>query len=240
MTSHRFSFHVPALGAADERVELSGDEHHHLARVLRMAPGAPIALTNGRGLRVSAVVESVAAASSVVRVTGIDEDEPRPARLVLALGVIARPRFEDGLAACVETGITGIVPLVAARCHARAADRLEAARLERVALSAMKQSGRAWLPAVEPPAGIDALIARFGQFGRITLADPDGEPRPATTGGSPDTLAIVGPEAGFTDEEIARMCRAGAQRVSLSDHRLRAETAAIVLTSMLAPRRLAI
>jgi 16S rRNA (uracil1498-N3)-methyltransferase len=126
---------------------------------------------------------------------------------------------------------------VSAAAHFRRAERLDRGRLERIALAAMKQSGRSWLPAVEDPVGVDVLVARFGGFTRVVLADPAGGAAPPPEARPPDTLAIVGPEAGFTVGETRSLVDAGAERVALSDHRLRAETAAIVLASLLAPRR---
>ena len=237
MSAHHFSFYAPALRDTDATVELSGEEHHHLARVLRMAAGASILATNGRGLSVEAVVESVGATSTTARVARIEANNPRPARLALALSVIERAHFETGFAGCVEAGITELIPLVAARCRARAGGRISTARLERIAIAAMKQSGRAWLPRVEAPVDVETLAARCGGFARVVLADGSSAPLEiAAEGEATDTLAIVGPEAGFSIDEVDRLRAAGARGASLSDHRLRAETAAVVLVAMLAPR----
>jgi len=236
MTAHLFSFYSPSLGEGDAAVELAEDEFHHLARVLRLDAGANIRVTNGRGLMVGAVVDRVGKASAVARVTSVEASEPRPRRLVLALALLPRVRFETALAQCVEVGITGLLPIRAERCHVR--ERVGGSgRLERVAVAAMKQSGRAWLPVVEAAVGVDELVARFGTFRRVVLADAGAAALSAPPSAAVDTLAMVGPEAGFTGAEVSRFIAAGAEPASLSEHRLRTETAAVVMISMLAARR---
>ena len=234
MTAHRFSFYAPALSATDASVDLVDDEHHHLTRVLRMTPGEVILVTNGRGLIVSAVVDSIRAQATTARVARIEGNDPSPPRLELALGLLPRTHVDTALAQCVEAGITAFVPVLARRGHVRAPGAGGATRLARVAVAAMKQSGRAWLPAIEAPVDVDALAARCSGFARVVLADADAPERVAAGAAPVDTLAIVGPEAGFTAEEISLLTGAGARPASLSAHRLRAETAAIVLISMLA------
>jgi 16S rRNA (uracil1498-N3)-methyltransferase len=203
--------------------------------VLRLKPGETIHVTDGRGLLVTAVIDALGASSTRARVSGIERNDPRPAQLVLALSLLPRAPFEAALAGCVEAGITGLVPVAAARCHARWTGWEHARRLERIAVAAMKQSGRAWLPSVAPVTDVERLADGCRDFARVVLADADAPPL-AAIAAAPDTLAIVGPEAGFTEGETRRLCDAGAQRASLSEHRLRAQTAAVVVVAMLATR----
>jgi RsmE family RNA methyltransferase len=81
---------------------------------------------------------------------------------------------------------------------------------------------------------VEGLAAALGQYGSAVLADATAE---SLAGGSPgDSIGIVGPEAGFSAAETATLRAAGARPVTLSGHRLRAETAALVLVSILARR----
>ena len=140
MTAHLFSFYVPALVESDATVEIAGDEHRHLARVLRMSRGEILRVTNGRGLRISAAIESIGVSKTLARVASVDEREPPRTRLVLALGVIQRAHFEIAVAQCVEVGVTEFIPVLAEKCHARAWSSATRTRAQRVAISAMKQS----------------------------------------------------------------------------------------------------
>ncbi|MCI0452909.1 MAG: 16S rRNA (uracil(1498)-N(3))-methyltransferase, partial [Candidatus Latescibacteria bacterium] len=94
---------------------------------------------------------------------------------------------------------------------------------------------RAWLPPVHDARTVGALAGDVasGRYGRAVVGDA-GAPALAAATHEGDVLAIVGPEAGFTDAEVARLVAAGAERASVSSHRLRAETAAVVLVSALA------
>ena len=230
MTAHLFSFYVPALAESDATIEIGGDEHRHLARVLRMSRGEAIRVTNGRGLRVAAAIESIGAKKTLARVTAVDELAPPRTRLALALGVIQRAHFEIAVSQCVEVGVTEFIPVLAEKCHARAWSSVVRTRAERVAVSAMKQSNRSWLPPVRDAMTV-AELARFArEFHRAALADAGGDAVAAANG---DALAIVGPEGGFTETEIETLVAAGATRAALGRHRLRAETAAVVLVAAL-------
>lgn len=234
MSAHTFSFYLPTLEAGHRTLDLDGEEHEHLKRVLRLRPGERIRVTNGRGLVVTATVETVAGASTRARVDDVAGDETPAARLALALPLLKRPRFDAAVAQCVEVGMTELIPLYADKCHVREWSDSMSARTTRVALAAMKQSGRGWLPPVRAALDIDALAQTFSAYAAVVLADAGGEAVPAARG---DVLAIVGPEGGFSDRETDRLFAAGARRVTLSRHRLRAETAAVVLVSLLARAR---
>lgn len=231
MTAHLFSFYVPALAETDAIIEIVGDEHRHLARVLRMSRGDALRVTNGRGLRVSAAIESIGASKTLARVTSVDEHDPPRTRLALALGVIQRAHFEIAVSQCVEVGVTEIIPVLAEKCHARAWSSATRTRAERVAIAAMKQSNRSWLPPIHDAMAVAELARSARGFARAVLADADG--RDEVVGASGDSVAIVGPEGGFTDSEIEALVAAGATRAALARHRLRSETAAVVLVAAL-------
>lgn len=235
MTSHTFSFYLPALAAGDRAVQLTGDEHLHLTRVLRLRPGETVRVTNGLGLLVRATVDTIGDEATSVRVEAVEYDGPPVPRLVLALPLLQRAHFDQAVAQCVEVGVSGFVPVLAEKCHVREWTPALAARVSRVAVAAMKQSARGWLPVTGDAVDVDGLTATFRRYASVVLADADAEPRVA---GEPpgDTLAIVGPEAGFSVRERERLVAAGARPVSISRHRLRAETAAVVLVSLLARR----
>ena len=236
MPAHTFSFYSADLVPSDTRVWIIDDEHYHLAKVLRMGTGDALRVTNGRGLVVTAEIENVGAKRTTAQITNVEANVPEPLPLVLALAMLPREHMDSALTQCIEAGITGFVPVVAERCHVRKlVDRGE--RWSRIAVAAIKQSGRAWLPNIEAPVDANALPARFGSFARVVLADAGVAEKIDVNAKPASTLAIVGPEAGFTDREHALFVGAGAQAVSLSAQRLRAETAAVALVSMLALHR---
>ncbi len=220
------------MTADNTQVSITGDEHTHLKRVLRVRSGETIRVTNGKGLMVIATVHAVQDRATVARVTAVESDAPPGRRLALALPLLQRAHFDAAVAQCVEVGVTEFVPVHAEKCHVRVWTPALAKRVARVAVSAMKQSGRDWLPPVRPALDVERLVATFDEYESVVLADAGGEPlAPGAVRGH--TLAIVGPEAGFSERETGRLLAGGARRVALSRHRLRAETAATVLVSLL-------
>ncbi|HXV14325.1 MAG TPA: RsmE family RNA methyltransferase [Candidatus Krumholzibacteria bacterium] len=235
MPVHRFTFYLPSLSRDATAFDLTGDEHHHLARVLRLSAGETISVTDGRGLLVEAAIATTSKNRSTARVIRVLDDRAPARRVVLAMSLLPRAHFEVAVSQCVEVGVTDLIPVVAEKCHATKWSKAAAARVERVAIAAMKQSGRAWLPPVHEVRTLGALASEVasGGYGRAVVGDA-GAPALTAVSRDRDVLAIVGPEAGLTDAEVARLVHAGAERASVSAHRLRAETAAVVLVAALA------
>jgi 16S rRNA (uracil1498-N3)-methyltransferase len=237
VSAHRFTFYVPSLSRDATHFDLVGEEHHHATRVLRLGLQETIAATNGLGLLVEAVLSTIEKTRSGARVARVVQDEAPARRIHLALSLLPRAHFEVAVSQCVEVGVTDVIPMVAEKCHVKTWSSSSATRTERVAVAAMKQSGRAWLPTIADAHTVEALArhiaARPDHYGRVVVGDVGAHPLAAMASSAP-ALAIVGPEAGFTDAEIARLTAAGAQRVSISPHRLRTETAAVVLVAALA------
>jgi len=225
---------------SDARVSIADDEHFHLSRVLRMGTGDTVRVTNGRGLIVTAEIDDVGAKLTTARVVNVEANLPEPVPLVLALGILPRTHMDGALTQCVEAGITGFIPVVAERCHAKRVTEGRDERWMRVAIAAMKQSGRGWLPQIEPAVDVTDLVARFASFATVLLSDAGAGRAPDAGATVVSTLGIVGPEAGFTDFERLRIQDGGAKPVRLSAQRLRAETAALALVSMLAVSRPAV
>jgi len=237
MPAHNFFFYSPDLVSSESTVWLTDDEHFHLARVLRMEPGDVVRITNGRGLIVTAEIVTIGAKRTHAQVSRVEDNRPEPVPLVLALGLMPHARMDAALAQCVEAGITGWLPIVTERSHVRRVVEGDDPRWTRVAIAAVKQCGRAWLPRLEGSVDARNVIAKFESFEQVLLADPDAENLIDIHAAPIPTLALVGPEGGFTTAEHERLVAAGARPVRLSAQRLRAETAAVAIVAMLAANR---
>src|SRR5262245_43882129 len=106
MPAHTFFFYSPDLVQSEPTVWLTDDEHFHLARVLRMGPGDLIRITNGRGLVVTAEIESIGAKRTRAQVSLVDDNRAEPVPLVLALGMMPHAAMDTALSQCIEAGIT--------------------------------------------------------------------------------------------------------------------------------------
>ncbi len=139
-------FHCPDLSG--QTVELPEEEAHHAASVLRLAAGDTIGLLDGLGTRVTATLLEVGRKRVLANVTARERSPvERPFRIHLAVAPTKQAdRFEWFVEKAVEIGVDRITPLATARTERT---KLRRDRLERVAISAMKQSQRSWLPRID-------------------------------------------------------------------------------------------
>lgn len=202
--------------------ELDPDDHHHLARALRLRPGETVSLSDGRGAWRFGTWTGAG-----VEPAGETQHESPPVPLVtVAFAPAKGDRPEWTVQKLTEVGVDRIVALATARGVVRwEGERAERhlARLRRVAREAAGQSRRAWLPEVRGVVPVAELVAEGA-----ALAEPGGDPpsldRP---------LVLVGPEGGWAPEELA----AGPARVGLGPTVLRAETAAVAAGVLLCALR---
>jgi len=231
MPSHNFLFYSPDADASSRTVTLTGEEHHHFARVLRCGPGDTLFVTNGRGVILECRADTVGRSSTVTEVSAVAEDHEAQRAFVLALGTIKKDKFEHAFEQCVELGITRCVPFVSENTQVKKYSQKFLERLHKIALSAIKQSFRSVLPHVGEPLDFDGLLGVARLMPRVVVGR-QGAPPPERSGGE-DTIVVVGPEAGLTEAEFDALADAGASFAGVSSRRLRSETAAVALAASL-------
>jgi 16S rRNA (uracil1498-N3)-methyltransferase len=235
MTSHRFLFFSEEATASSSSVMLTGEEHHHFARALRFHVGDTIFATNGRGLILECRAATVGRTTTTAEVLSVVE-ECAPAReFVLAIGIIRKPKFEQAFEQCIELGITRCVPFVSQNSHQETYSERHFARLRKLAVGAIKQSFRSWLPQVAEPMPFDELVDAVRRTQHTFVGRQGADPPPSAPPDG-DVAIVVGPEAGLTESEFAALEGAGAVFAGVSTHRLRSETAAVALVGALARR----
>ena len=230
--SERFFTPVPPAG---DRTILEGDEARHLTRVLRAKVGDTVALFDGKGREWPARVASIGR-DRVELDAGPPrtDDTPRGIPLTLAVALPKGDRQKWMVEKLTEIGAARLVPLETTRGVAEATASAQA-RLERVVIEACKQCGRNTLMEIAAGRPLERLLAEAPAGACVVIAHPGGRPfdTAAIPPASTEVIALVGPEGGFTDEELAVAERAGALRVSLGPHILRVETAAIAIAARL-------
>ncbi len=218
-------FYTPALEG--ELVELPAEEAHHAAHVLRMQVGDHIGLLDGHGTRATATLVVVDKRGVTARIIGRRvEAVERRARIHLAVAPTKQQdRIEWLVEKAVEVGVDRITPLLTSRTE-RA--RLRTDRLQRVAIAAMKQSQRAWLPQMDEPIALGDLLKQPLPAQRY-FGWCEGEHTSLMQVYSPnsDALVLIGPEGDFTPEEAEQLRTAACTAVSIGKARLRTETAAL-------------
>jgi len=218
----------------DGRAVLTGDEARHLAKVLRAREGDAVVLFDGRGRSWPARVTRIGRDT-----VDLDAEAPQidPAvagsRLTLVVALPKGDRQKWMVEKLTELGVARLVPLETTRGVAEATDGARA-RLERGVIEACKQCGRNTLMEIAPGRRLDQVLAERDADARIVIAHPGGGSLDAAVPASgTDVIALVGPEGGFTADEVAAAAAAGAAPVSLGPHILRVETAAIAVAARL-------
>lgn len=219
---------------------LDGSEAHHLMHVLRVGPGETVEVFDGRGLVVSAQVAAVRKRDVELRVVAARRDVRAAREIILGTAVPKGDRFDWLIEKATELGVTRIVPLITSRSSVDPRDsKLD--KLRQTVVAACKQCGRNHLLELSPVTGWAEFVRDEFPNRAAFLAHPSSDARSLPAGASmfdhqTSTVFAVGPEGGFTDEEVALAVAAGAKPVSLGPLVLRIETAAIALAALAAAR----
>lgn len=218
-------FHCPDL--TGDLVDLPEEEAHHAVAVLRLATGVRVGLLDGTGTRAEGEVASLTKRGCAVRVTSRVHVAPeRRSRIHLAVAPTKQvDRFEWFVEKAVEIGVDRITPIVTDRTER---GRLRQDRLQRVAISALKQSQRAWLPMIDELITLDDfLLTELPPQRSFGWCEGDHTPLMQAYDPAADAVVLIGPEGDFTVEEAGSLRNQGFTAVGLGMARLRTETAAL-------------
>jgi 16S rRNA (uracil1498-N3)-methyltransferase len=247
MTLRRF-FASPAAFDRDERtVTLSAEEARHARDVLRLRAGDEVYIFNGAGKEFRCAIREFMPNGAILNVTEEVEATRPESSLQLTLGValLKGEKFELVIQKCVELGVTRFVPVASERSDLRLRDEDAEKRLtrwRRIALEAAKQSGRACVPEIATLVAFESFIGSINDASvrKLFFAERDGRSLSETMESLVDVPskigALVGPEGGWSDQEIAQAREADWQIITLGGRTLRAETAAIAIVTLLQHR----
>jgi len=232
---------APPEAFRDEGLLLDADRQRHLRTVLRLGPGDEFAVTDGAGAEYLARIEHLGRGEGRAQILERTEP-PRESRLemVLAQALPKGDRFALVLEKAVELGVSGIIPVLSRRTVPAGGAAAAAARWRRLAEAAVAQSGRTRLPALHPPRPFEALIADQSLPDiRILLWEQSSENLREVVDGRPaprSVLVAVGPEGGWSEQEVQRARREGFAAVRFGPRTLRTETAGIAALAVLQNR----
>ena len=221
------------------RATLRDHEAHHLARVLRLKPGDEVTLFDGSGAECRATVEKIGRSTVKLKILAREEiDRELDFELTLAVALPKGDRQRWLVEKAVELGVWRLVPLVTERGVAQPLEQA-LARLRRTVIEASKQCGRNRLMEIAAPLAWPDYVKSADPQALRLLAHPAETPAERTnpadaTRGSSDGGAFlaVGPEGGFTVDELAAAQRAGWTAIDLGPRTLRVETAAALLVAL--------
>lgn len=221
---------------SDGRAVVGGPRAHHLARVVRLKAGETVEVSDGAQAW-TAVAESISPREVAFTTVELLPTPAATARLELHLALIKLPRFEWAIEKATELGVSAIVPVAAERSDGglvkAVPKRVE--RWERIAEEAAQQARRLGPPAIAAPLTFAEALERPAEL-RFLVDFTGEEPSSgmlAATSGAGAVAVLVGPEGGWTDEELALPGAAGAEHITLGSDVLRSETAAAAALSII-------
>lgn len=219
-------FYAPS--AEQGHAVLSEEESRHCVKVLRMRPDQELILVDGKGNWFEAVLTEANPKGCVVRITNKRTDYlARPVGLHMAVAPTKQiDRFEWFLEKATECGIDQVTPVY---CEHSERTVIKPPRLEKLLLSAMKQSLRAYLPRLNPAVDLKAFLKQAHEGQKLIAHCGEGQKQGFGQVYAPgrDALVLIGPEGDFSADEIALALEQGFSPVGLGPHRLRTETAAL-------------
>lgn len=231
-------FYLPEPLMVGQSLELPAELFRHAIQVLRMQAGEPLILFNGEGGEYLAQLEQVGKRAASLSVQAFDPIERESTlHLTLVQAIIKPDKMDFALQKAVELGLSAFQPLMTQRSVVRTdKEKWEKKRQhwQAVASSACEQCGRTRLPQVLEPLTLNQYLnTPVEQATRLILA-PGVYPRlSAVQPPHPALHVLIGPEGGFTDEEVAACLQAGVQAISLGPRILRAETASATVLALL-------
>lgn len=220
---------------AGARVALGAEQAHHLRNVLRLAPGAAVALFNGRDGEWAAEIKNLGKAGGFAEALLLRRPQGAEADLWLGVAALKRAPIDYLIEKATELGASRILPVVTERTQA---ERLNLARLRAHALAAAQQSERLTVPIVEDLQPLSALVAAWPGGRRLLLCDESGTAPPVAEvlSALPPSRwgLLVGPEGGFTQTELDALRKLPfVSPIGLGPRVLRADTAALAALAVL-------
>lgn len=224
-------FYCPSLVSTGVS-ELADTEAHHLAHVLRLAVGESVELFNGNGLVGQAIIQQIRKRDVACDVQSVTQEMRPTPEITLGTAVPKGERFDWLIEKATELGVCRLVPLNTTRSTVDPRDsKLD--RLRQTVIAACKQSRRAHVMELTPAMSWPQFLEQTGKH-PLVVAHPQNSPVcPPESGffSAGKLFLAVGPEGGFTEEEVAAATRQGGRVMPLGEHILRIETAGLALAA---------
>ncbi|NJL18207.1 MAG: 16S rRNA (uracil(1498)-N(3))-methyltransferase [Nitrospira sp.] len=238
-------FFVSSECIAPPTISITGDLLNHLRDSLRVTMGETLWLSNGQGTRYHIEITDVSKRAVIGHILETIHESPRNTpRLILGQSLLKGEKMDWVIQKTTELGVDTFVPIESRHSvvHLKA-DRVEhqVARWHRIALEATQQSEQWRVPTIAPPQSLAALLTSRGHDTMtLMLAERQEGKRLQTVELSQDAnsfvLVLIGPEGGWSKEELEIAEQAESQFVTLGQYILRAETAAVAAISILQSR----
>lgn len=226
--------------APDSTVELPADTAAHMVRVLRARSGDALILFNGDGCEYVGSIDAIRGTRVSVTLTqGGAVDRESPLQVVLVQAIPRGDRMDFVIQKATELGVARIVPVLSARSVVRLNESQYESKLDHwrgVATSACEQCGRNRIPNIDTPLELLNHLGEPSGIAQRWMLDPESQSTARTREPFTEVEVTIGPEGGFSPEELDAMRIAGLQGIRLGPRVLRTETAALAALTFLQTR----
>ncbi|KPL00654.1 MAG: hypothetical protein AMJ91_03920 [candidate division Zixibacteria bacterium SM23_73_3] len=240
------NFYVNPENVGKDSLKIMGEEAKHILTVLRHGSGDVIDVVDGCGTKYKVRIEEISRDFLEGKILSRAEKENEPnCHLTLAQAVCRKERMDFLIEKATEIGVFSIIPIQTERSLIKvggiSSQKKKTDRWKRLAIASMKQSLRTVLLEIQDIIEFEQLLSKIKNFDLCLIASLTEDSKSIKEceqlkRGVKNILLMVGPEAGFTEEELSKAKAQGAIPISLGSRRLRTETAGVLFSSLVLHR----
>ncbi len=233
MRSHRF--YCPVTLNTTQSLVLPKEASHHCINVLRYKAGHELILFNGDGFNYTAVIRQIINRQCTVEINNkINPENESPLKVHLYQGIARGEKMDLIIQKSVELGVSEITPLFSERCNVKLDNKRLAKKMahwQAVSISASEQSGRCKIATINTPQSIKALNCPPDMLS--LYLEPTAEQKIQTISTTESISIFVGPEGGFSQNDLSFLEKLQATGIQLGPRILRTETAGLACLTAL-------
>jgi 16S rRNA (uracil1498-N3)-methyltransferase len=225
-----------------ETLTIDGEEAKHILQVLRYKTGDVISVVDGCGTKYNVLIEKTSKEYLQGKIISsiLSENEP-VCQVTLAQAVCRNERMDFLIEKATEIGVYSIIPILTERSLIKVSggfrEKNKMERWRRLAIASMKQSLRTILPEIQNIIKFKELLPRIRNFDLCLIASLEKDSKSIKEceelrNNKGRILLVVGPETGFSEDELSQATECGAIPITLGARRLRTETAGVVFLSL--------
>ena len=222
------SFYMP--DCTDDSAFLTKEESRHAIKSLRLKIGDEIDILNGRGRVFHAVIQEENEKKVNFKITSSDEYDSLKPRLHMAVSPLKfNDRFEFFVEKACEMGVHSVTPLICQRTERK---MIKTDRLKRIAISALKQSGNPYLTEIRESLQLSEFLEKDKSTSKLVAhLDKSGTKRLPELNFTNEITVLIGPEGGYSDEEVGKLKKGHYTFIDLGPNILRTESAAMAVSA---------
>ncbi|HBQ20768.1 MAG: hypothetical protein A2Z91_08140 [Deltaproteobacteria bacterium GWA2_38_16] len=216
---------------------LTGEIHHYLTHVLRMKIGDPLCLFNGGNQEFLSTISEIQKNKITLHIsTAQTVNKESPLEIIIGQAIPKGQKLDDLIPKITELGVSKVVPLITERSDLKTASPQKLVRWQKIAEYSSQQTGRTKVPEISTPLSFNHFLKKYPNHEKILFYELENSKNlhdVLKTTTSQKFCLIIGPEGGFTPQEIALAQKENCTIISLGKRILRTETVAPLVTGIL-------